>query len=76
LAREEGETLIIGSGVPESWMSKNFEVKDMPTYFGKLSFKYSAAIGELEVNISNMPEDRIKLEFPIPVKIRKQKSNV
>lgn len=72
LAREEGEALIIGSGVPESWMSENFEVRDMPTYFGKLSFKYNAAIRELEVNINNMPEDRIKLEFPISVKLRKQ----
>lgn len=40
LVREEDGRIVIGSGVPASWMDSDFSVKDLPTYFGKLTFRY------------------------------------
>ncbi|MCC6444840.1 MAG: hypothetical protein IT210_15455 [Armatimonadetes bacterium] len=31
LAREEGDSLVIGSGVPKSWLNHPFSVRNMPT---------------------------------------------
>lgn len=41
LIREEGGRLIIGSGILLEWECSSFEVKDIPTYFGKVSFSYN-----------------------------------
>lgn len=41
LIREEGGRLIIGSGIPLEWEYSSFEVKDIPTYFGKVGFSYN-----------------------------------
>lgn len=40
LLREEGNALILGLGVPIEWMDKAFGVTDMPTHFGRVSYRY------------------------------------
>ena len=67
LAREDGDKLIIGSGIPKMWMEKPFAVENMPTHFGKLSFKYEPAGKKLTVQIERMPKEGIQVEFPAPV---------
>ena len=53
LIREEGDELVIGSGIPESWLSSDFHVRNISTYFGKVSFEYSAASRTLTVDTAN-----------------------
>lgn len=69
LAREDGEKLIIGSGVPTAWLTTDFEVSDLPTHFGRLSFKYGAADKTLEVHVERPPSGGIQLDFPSSVKL-------
>ena len=68
LVREEGDNLIIGSGIPKEWLREKIEVKDMPTYFGKVSFAYDPLSNEVKIIAPNIDESRIKLEFPVDVK--------
>lgn len=70
LVREEEDTLILGTGVPEGWMSESFKVENLPTHFGNLSYQYDPATMELEVRVIGLPANKIKLEFPIPVKLK------
>lgn len=63
LIREDDGTLLIGSGIPESWLKEDFEVRNIPTYYGPVSFHYSARQNCLEVEtqadkvVSCLPED-------------------
>ena len=68
LAREDGDQLIIGSGIPMSWMEKPFSVENMPTYFGRLSFKYEPIGNIVSVQVERAPKGGVVLDFPIPVK--------
>jgi hypothetical protein len=70
LAREEAESLVIGSGIPESWMEKDFKVTDLPTYFGKLSFEYDPLNKVLDVYVRNSPPGGVKSELPGDVTVR------
>ena len=67
LAREEGNKLILGSGIPKSWMDKPFAVENMPTYFGKLSFNYEPAGNTLSFQTERPPSGGVEVNFPIPV---------
>ena len=64
LAREEDNKLIIGSGIPESWLTEAFSVRDLPTYFGKLSFHYEPDGKKLEVELERRPSGGINVAFP------------
>lgn len=68
LAREEGDSLIIGSGIPKAWLNSAFEVKELPTYFGKLSFKYEPTLKTVEVQIDTVPPGGIQADFPVEVR--------
>lgn len=70
LAREEDDTLVIGSGVPESWMDQAFSVTDLPTFFGKVSFRYDPAQRVLDVEVERMPAGGVRHELPGDVAIR------
>ena len=72
LAREEGNKLVIGSGVPKDWMGEPFAVENMPTYFGKLSFQYEPAGKTLSVQIERTPPGGIEIDFPVPVSFTKK----
>ncbi|MBZ0297132.1 MAG: hypothetical protein K8L99_31525 [Anaerolineae bacterium] len=64
LAREEDNKLIIGSGIPETWLTKSFSVRNLPTYFGNLSFHYEPDNNKLEVELERRPSGGIQVEFP------------
>ncbi|WP_308638275.1 glucosidase family protein [Paenibacillus silvisoli] len=69
LAREDEDTLVIGSGVPEAWMSEPFAVSDMPTYFGALSFSYTPEERKLRVTAERLPDGGIRSELPGSVEL-------
>ena len=69
LVREDGEMLVIGSGIPESWLGQAFSVSGLPTYFGLVSFCYEPADKILRVSVERMPRDGIGSELPVPVKL-------
>jgi hypothetical protein len=64
LIREDGETLVIGSGIPASWMDKPFTVRHMPTYFGEVSLSYDPQLKELQVSVERIPAGGIRHELP------------
>lgn len=70
LVREEGDTLIIGSGIPESWMKEKFEVKDIPTYFGRVSFTYEPETSMLSVSVERNPKGGVKADFMTDVIVK------
>jgi len=63
LLREEGDTLIVGSGIPKSWMNNDFSVRGLPTYFGKASFIYNAAEKGLTVELDGKAKVRSELPW-------------
>lgn len=69
LAREAGDALVIGSGVPEAWMSQPFSVENLPTYFGRVSFQYDPARKTLSVTAEHPPAGGIRSELPADVKL-------
>ncbi|MDX2112098.1 MAG: hypothetical protein SFY80_17855 [Verrucomicrobiota bacterium] len=70
LARESGDTLILGTGIPEAWMSHSFSVKAMPTYFGILNYSYDADRRLVEVSIERKPNGGIVADFRTKVEVR------
>jgi hypothetical protein len=67
LAREDGDSLIIGSGIPTSWLTQPFSVTNLPTYFGKLSFHYDPDGKKLSVELERQPAGGIQVAFPAEV---------
>lgn len=63
LLREEGNKLLLLSCIPESWLDdgKVIEVRDAPTYFGKVSFKVqsfrSKGFLKLSIDAATPPSD-------------------
>ncbi|MEP7291967.1 MAG: hypothetical protein ABI835_09295, partial [Chloroflexota bacterium] len=64
LAREEGDALIIGSGIPEAWLESAFSVQNLPTYFGELSFSYQPDGKLLEVQVGRLPAGGVQTTLP------------
>lgn len=69
LAREDGDKLVIGSGIPESWMDNPFSVESMPTHFGRVSFHYDPKDKSLRVQVERPPAGGIISELPGAVRI-------
>lgn len=70
LAREQGDALIIGSGIPAAWMREPFEVRNLPTYFGKASFSFEPKDNVLTVEVETSPSRGVISELPAPVDLR------
>ena len=68
MIREDSDAVTIGSGIPENWLDSDFSMKNVPTYFGKVSFAYSAKSKTLTVKTEN-PEIKVKHELLGDVKI-------
>ena len=64
LAREEGDTMIIGSGIPASWLDKPFSIENLPTYFGSLSFSYDPSGKVLSVQVERLPAGGVQAALP------------
>ncbi|MEP6988516.1 MAG: hypothetical protein ABI970_23135, partial [Chloroflexota bacterium] len=69
LAREEGDKLIIGSGIPAAWLTKAFSVRNLPTHFGSLSFSYQPDGQRLEVEVERQPAGGVQVAFPADLHI-------
>ena len=69
LIREEENALIIGSGVPKSWLNSDFSAKHLPTHYGEVSFEYCAERRELTVYTEKSGIAEIKHELPWDVRI-------
>jgi hypothetical protein len=69
LAREVDDALVIGSGIPESWMTQPFSVENLPTYFGRASFAYDPAKRTLTAEVERLPQGGIRSELPGAVKL-------
>lgn len=70
LAREHDDALIIGFGVPVSWMNESISVTDLPTRFGKLSFTYDPTSATACATVENPPPGGIRLDFPRPANLK------
>jgi hypothetical protein len=72
LVREEDGGLVIGSGIPQSWLDKDFMAEGLPTHCGTISFWYNAAQKELAVEASEAAAGKIRHELPSAVKLTVQ----
>jgi len=65
LVREDEDgRIFIGSGVPKEWRGHDFSVSDFPTYYGVLSYRYTAADGCVRVVLRQTRPAEICLELP------------
>lgn len=70
LLREDGEALVLGSGVPEAWMQQPFSVRGLPTHFGAVSYSYDPATKSVLVTTEVPPAGGIVADFAQPVDVR------
>jgi hypothetical protein len=42
---EDGDTLVLGAGIPRSWYGKGVAVENLPTAFGRISYRLEALPG-------------------------------
>ncbi|MGE5557345.1 MAG: hypothetical protein ACM3WV_01895 [Bacillota bacterium] len=64
LVREDGDALILGSGIPENWRDQAFQARNIPTYFGKVSFAYDPKTKAFEVQMEKAPAGGVKTDYP------------
>lgn len=69
LLREQGDELILGEGVPASWMDKPFGVENLPTHFGKVSFRYDPQTSTVVVAVERSGECLVTSAFPVDVRM-------
>lgn len=69
LVHEEGDTLVIGQGVPVHWQHHAFSVENLPTYFGVVSFTYAPKSGELSVRLARKEACTVRSALPFSAQI-------
>ena len=67
--REEGDTLVLGLGVPAGWLNKPFAVANLPTHFGRVSYRYVPEERTVAVNVERSVPGGIRGAFPGDVRI-------
>ena len=63
LVREDGDTLVLGLGVPSGWLDKPFAVSNLPTHFGRVSYRYDPAERTVTASVERPPADGIHSAF-------------
>jgi hypothetical protein len=68
--REQDDVLVVGAGIPESWVrdAPGVEVRDLPTYYGRLNYTMKFSGKTLVVDLSGtltVPAGRILLKSPL-----------
>ena len=63
LVREEGDTLVLGLGVPSGWLDKPFAVANLPTHFGRVSYRYDPAARTVTASVERPPAGGIHSAF-------------
>jgi hypothetical protein len=64
---EDGDLLVVGAGVPESWAGKPFAIRHAPTRWGSVDLTVSAA-GEVQV-AGAQPPGGLELRLPFPARV-------
>jgi Bacterial alpha-L-rhamnosidase 6 hairpin glycosidase domain/F5/8 type C domain len=69
--RERDEALVIGAGIPGEWLDDpaGIEVRDLPTYYGNLSYSMKKMNRSIVVLLSgdlSVPPGRIVVKSPLP----------
>ncbi len=66
LVREEGETLVIGAGVPSAWLEagRPFGVRNLPTHFGRVSWRYDPHTRQTTIETERPPAGGTRLALP------------
>ena len=65
LARETVDgALVIGSGIPESWLASDFAVTGLPSHFGAIDFAWNAGASTLTVSTARPVPGGIVSELP------------
>jgi hypothetical protein len=64
LVREEGDALVLGLGVPATWLEQPFAVHDLPTHFGRVSYQYDPHKRVLAVSVERPVDGGIRSAFP------------
>jgi hypothetical protein len=72
LVREDGDALVLGLGVPQSWMDKPFSVTDLPTHFGRVSYSYDPLKRSIMVSAERPVPGGIRSAFPCNVQVTRQ----
>jgi len=79
--REEDDSLVIGAGVVEEWLSEDFEVgvKNLPTYYGNITYSLCLERSDtMRLNLEGdlvMPPGGVVAMPPLPRPIRRVKIN-
>jgi hypothetical protein len=73
--RESDQALVVGAGIPESWIRDpaGVRVESLPTYFGPLSYSMNAAADSVVVTLSGslqMPAGKIIVASQLPGEIK------
>jgi hypothetical protein len=68
--RERDETLVVGAGIPASWLddSAGVRVRNLPTYYGPISFSMRREGATVVVNLEgtlSMPAGKILVQSPL-----------
>ena len=80
LIREKGDKMLLLSSIPEEWLKDGevIEVKNAPTYFGKVSFKLESRVKEghlkLSINSKTPPAGGYEIKLPLK-KIKRVKAD-
>jgi hypothetical protein len=69
LIREDGDALVIGSGVPSSWLGHPFAAREFPTHFGPVSLAYRPSGREVVVTLDREPPGGVRLDFDQPTSL-------
>jgi hypothetical protein len=78
--RERDASLVIGAGIMESWLDgpDGTSVLNLPTYFGKISYRIRRTGNAVEADITgdaNAPEGGFVLKSPLPAPLKLVKSD-
>ncbi len=65
-AYEEGNRLVIGAGLDQSWWRKGMQVSDLPTAFGVLHYQVRPASTSLEMEVTGTIQPPDGCEVPLP----------
>ncbi len=69
LVREDGDRLVIGSGVPLLWMDAPFSIRNLPTRFGPVSFSYEPVGHRVTLEMDQAPPGGFTAAFPLAVDV-------
>jgi hypothetical protein len=63
---ETGEQLILGAGIKPVWLDEGVEIRNLPTWFGKVSYRMRQQDNRVAVEVAgSVPRDGVLLKNPL-----------